>query len=368
MFGGSVSFLICGYTFNDRPLDMDRRKISREYSFDLPNLYDIFLCEVANVQQYGIFVKIPGYKKNGLVHKSQMSKSKVDDPSDMVEPHDHVYCKVISIDQESEKIGMSMKVVNQTTGQDLDPGHVQTALDEQRRKTGHVKEIPRIELGAVLDTTCKKCGGRGHLAHDCFHVSGGKSYSLLPDLEYLAQQESETKHRQKKKKEKLSKKEKKAKKKAKKKKSEKQKDIRTQSGDENNPKHHKKGHKRKISESSDSGSDTSEDKSALKRSRHEQVDKRSDKRKYPELDHRKSNKYTEQQTKVTEHGTRRDHATGSDRYKTKHSTEHGNFDRSEGHRPSKGDDIHGDGRAEDRHADKDESRRHSHHRSRTQER
>jgi len=111
-----------------------------------------------------------------------------------------------------------------------------------------------------------------------------------------------------------------------------------------------------------------EDKSALKRSRHEQVDKRSDKRKYPELDHRKSNKYTEQQTKVTEHGTRRDHATGSDRYKTKHSTEHGNFDRSEGHRPSKGDDIHGDGRAEDRHADKDESRRHSHHRSRTQER
>lgn len=46
MFGGSVSFLICGYTFNDRPLDMDRRKISREYSFDLPNLYDIFLCEV----------------------------------------------------------------------------------------------------------------------------------------------------------------------------------------------------------------------------------------------------------------------------------------------------------------------------------
>ena len=35
--------------------------------------------------------------------------------------------------------------------------------DEQRRKTGFVREKPKIELGAVLDTTCRKCGGSGIL-------------------------------------------------------------------------------------------------------------------------------------------------------------------------------------------------------------
>ena len=34
-------------------------------------------------------------------------------------------------------------------------------LDEQRRKTGHIRGTKRINLGAVLDTTCSKCGGKG---------------------------------------------------------------------------------------------------------------------------------------------------------------------------------------------------------------
>lgn len=38
-------------------------------------------------------------------------------------------------------------------------------LDEQRRRTGHVRETRRINLGAVLDTTCSKCGGKGMPEH-----------------------------------------------------------------------------------------------------------------------------------------------------------------------------------------------------------
>ena len=40
------------------------------------------------------------------------------------------------------------------------------SLDEQRRKKVHSKEKPRIEFGAVLDTTCKKCGGKGRCKWD----------------------------------------------------------------------------------------------------------------------------------------------------------------------------------------------------------
>lgn len=35
-------------------------------------LNDIFLGEVAAIQNYGAFVKIPGCKQQGLIHKSQV--------------------------------------------------------------------------------------------------------------------------------------------------------------------------------------------------------------------------------------------------------------------------------------------------------
>jgi len=158
-------------------------KRSREMSScdALPDLHSIFRGEVASLQPYGIFVKIPGCDKNGLVHISQISNSRVERPEEVVELKEKIYCKVISIEPDGKKISLSMKVVNQTTGQDLDPNQVQTSRDEHRKKD-FKKEFPKIELGAVFDTVCRKCGGKGHLAQDCFHVPGGKSYELLEEV------------------------------------------------------------------------------------------------------------------------------------------------------------------------------------------
>ncbi|KAL5006979.1 hypothetical protein ScPMuIL_015785 [Solemya velum] len=58
-----------------------------------------------------------------------------------------VYCKVISMEEDGEKISLSMKAVNQTTGQDLDPNNVQQSLDDRKKKKGHRSDIPKIELG-----------------------------------------------------------------------------------------------------------------------------------------------------------------------------------------------------------------------------
>ncbi|XP_060074021.1 zinc finger CCHC domain-containing protein 17-like [Ylistrum balloti] len=194
---------------------------------DLPDLYSVFQGEVASVQAYGVFIKIPDSRKQGLVHKSQMSKARVDDPSEMLSVREKVYCKVISI--EDDKVALSMKCVNQTTGEDEDPTNVQASLDDRKRKQGVKGGRPKIELGAVLDTTCRKCGGHGHLAQDCFHTKGGKSYELVPDLDdddrfHDSSEESLT--QKKKKKEKKPKKEKK--------------------------KHKKRKHKRRSSSSEDS--------------------------------------------------------------------------------------------------------------------
>lgn len=162
-------------------LKMDSRKRSHELIGEVPKLNSVFRGQVAAIQPYGIFIKIPACSKNGLVHRSQISNTLVDNPDEVVTVGEQVFCKVISAEADGSKIALSMKVVNQTTGKDLDPTNVQTTLDEKRRKKSFTHGVTPIELDAVYDTTCKKCGGKGHLAQDCFHRPGDKAYELIED-------------------------------------------------------------------------------------------------------------------------------------------------------------------------------------------
>ena len=65
---------------------------------------------VRNVTDFGAFVDI-GVKHDGLVHISQLSNSFVKNPSDVVAVGDIVNVKVIGIDQEKQKVSLSMKEV-----------------------------------------------------------------------------------------------------------------------------------------------------------------------------------------------------------------------------------------------------------------
>ena len=64
---------------------------------------------VRNVIDFGAFVDI-GVKYDGLVHISEMSNSYVKSPSEVVSVGDIVKVRVIKIDQERKKVGLSMKV------------------------------------------------------------------------------------------------------------------------------------------------------------------------------------------------------------------------------------------------------------------
>lgn len=64
---------------------------------------------VRNVIDFGAFVDI-GVKYDGLVHISEMSDSYVKSPSEVVSVGDIVKVKVIKIDQDRKKVGLSMKI------------------------------------------------------------------------------------------------------------------------------------------------------------------------------------------------------------------------------------------------------------------
>ncbi|NWU25109.1 NO40 protein, partial [Dyaphorophyia castanea] len=151
----------------------------------LPELYSIFQGEVAAVTDYGAFIKIPGCRKQGLVHRTHMSSCRVDKPAEMVDVGDKVWVKLIGKEMKDDKLklSLSMKVVHQGTGKDLDPNNVALDQDERKKRTFRDYTSQKITLEAVLNTVCKKCGCKGHFAKECFMQPGGTKYSLIPEEE-----------------------------------------------------------------------------------------------------------------------------------------------------------------------------------------
>ncbi|KAM8841652.1 zinc finger CCHC domain-containing protein 17 [Spinachia spinachia] len=148
----------------------------------LPPMHSISKGEVVSVQTYGAFVRLPRYKKEGLVHVSEMSASRVENASEIVDMGEKVWIKVIGREMRDDKVKLSfsMKAVNQGTGQDLDPNNVMGEQDARRRRQFRDHTGNRITLEAVLNTTCSKCGCKGHFTKDCFSAPG-LQYALLPD-------------------------------------------------------------------------------------------------------------------------------------------------------------------------------------------
>uniref|UniRef100_A0A8C3PI46 Zinc finger CCHC-type containing 17 n=1 Tax=Calidris pygmaea TaxID=425635 RepID=A0A8C3PI46_9CHAR len=114
-----------------------------------------------------------------------MSSCRVDKPSEIVDVGDKVWVKLIGKEMKDDKLklSLSMKVVNQGTGKDLDPNNVSLDQDERKKRMFRDYTSQKITLEAVLNTVCKKCGCKGHFAKECFVQPGGTKYSLIPEEE-----------------------------------------------------------------------------------------------------------------------------------------------------------------------------------------
>ncbi|NWS06323.1 NO40 protein, partial [Motacilla alba] len=121
----------------------------------------------------------------GLVHRTHMSSCPVDKPAEMLDVGDKVWVKLIGreVKDDKLKLSLSMKVVHQGTGKDLDPNNVSLDQDERKKRTFRDYTSQKITLEAVLNTVCKKCGCKGHFAKECFMQPGGTRYSLIPEEE-----------------------------------------------------------------------------------------------------------------------------------------------------------------------------------------
>lgn len=100
-----------------------RREIEPEPELDeSPKLFKVYPGKIANITDFGAFVSLEGLRSraDGLVHVSQIQRgARVNHPSDLLSRGQQVFVKVVSI--EGTRIGLSMKDVDQQTGEDIAP-------------------------------------------------------------------------------------------------------------------------------------------------------------------------------------------------------------------------------------------------------
>jgi polyribonucleotide nucleotidyltransferase len=98
-----------------------------------PEVGHIYEGTVVKVMDFGAFVNFFG-AKDGLVHISQLAPRRVQKVTDVVREGDKVKVKLLGFDERG-KVRLSMKVVDQTTGEDLEAK--QKAEAEQQRGDQH---------------------------------------------------------------------------------------------------------------------------------------------------------------------------------------------------------------------------------------
>src|SRR5690606_18977684 len=99
-----------------------------------PEVGQVYEGKVVKVMEFGAFVNFFG-AKDGLVHVSQLSKQRVEKPSDIVKEGDVVKVKLLGFDDRG-KVRLSMKVVDQATGEDLTEELGEEAEDRGPRREG----------------------------------------------------------------------------------------------------------------------------------------------------------------------------------------------------------------------------------------
>ncbi|MCJ1339857.1 DEAH-box ATP-dependent RNA helicase prp22 [Bachmanniomyces sp. S44760] len=120
---------------------------------DAPKLFKVYEGVVTGMKDFGAFVNIRGVrgKVDGLVHVSAMQEgARVNHPSDLVSRNQSVKVKIASI--QGNRVGLSMKEVDQVSGRDLVPQKRLASGANMERLDGsgpplrtYTSEVPVIE-------------------------------------------------------------------------------------------------------------------------------------------------------------------------------------------------------------------------------
>ncbi|MGH2581746.1 MAG: 30S ribosomal protein S1 [Anaerolineales bacterium] len=101
---------------SERAANLDSRDAMKDRLLSEIHVGDVRKGRVTSLADFGAFVNING--ADGLVHLSELSWERVDHPSKLLSVGDEVEVKVINVDQERKRIGLSLRQLQQDPWED----------------------------------------------------------------------------------------------------------------------------------------------------------------------------------------------------------------------------------------------------------
>eukprot|EP00040_Diaphanoeca_grandis_P003928 m.26396 g.26396 ORF g.26396 m.26396 type:complete len:1210 (-) comp15392_c0_seq1:744-4373(-) len=127
---------------------------SRRELLERPVVGEIYEATVSTITGFGAFVSLKGFQErfDGLVHISQLQEERANTVEEVVRRDERVKVKVLQIN--GHKISLSMKVVDQKTGEDLSaPKLAKTVSGANAIAVGHNPEKPKAATNSFIDST-----------------------------------------------------------------------------------------------------------------------------------------------------------------------------------------------------------------------
>ncbi|KAI0654455.1 P-loop containing nucleoside triphosphate hydrolase protein [Cubamyces menziesii] len=146
-----------GRGYDDQRGDRRGRSDRGRQLDERPILYKIYNGRVNGLKEFGAFVQLEGVvgRVEGMVHISNIQQgARANSPSDLLSRGQSVKVKVMSV--AGNRIGLSMKDVDQATGRDLTPhlrikSEAEMAAEEQQRAAHGANAVPLNSRGIVDD-------------------------------------------------------------------------------------------------------------------------------------------------------------------------------------------------------------------------
>ena len=120
--GQEVEVVILEINPEHQRISLGLKQIEEDPWADIANLYkvgDVVTGKVSQITAFGAFVELSN-KIDGLIHISQLSRDRVEKVKDVLKIGDEVEARVIKVDTDERRIGLSIKAVSENfTDEDL---------------------------------------------------------------------------------------------------------------------------------------------------------------------------------------------------------------------------------------------------------
>ena len=141
--GDEVDAIVVEVDVDNQRISLGMKQLTQDPWEDIDRLYrmgDVIKGKVSRVAGYGAFIQLD-HDIDGLVHISQVSEDRIEKIKDYLNEGDEVSARVIKIDKDERRIGLSIKAAN----------YDEDALAKEVAAYDEVGEDLTTSLGDLLD-------------------------------------------------------------------------------------------------------------------------------------------------------------------------------------------------------------------------